>query len=306
MAKGRDRPRVASCEEFVSHQAVGNICLSFHWIPNHSTSLSKGNRYCWWFYAMFVYIVHALQLLSTYIIIYSSISVTVLHSFDGLAILYANILFVITCEYLFTFFEFRLRKWFHYLFFLVAVMISFRLNLLRNGEKNLLYQVLFCWFNARCFSSSVDLLTDGGLFDSSILVRLSYLFYLPPSFFGPFYHYSDYAPQVSFINLKSFNSNIVLFIVETTWSFIVVNQNQPDHYQNNQDNSYFILGLCFRRSFASFSFLFILSVLHLSTSTVRFLEFGRLWLLIDHFVLCQIFDHIWNATSFKWARWIRW
>lgn len=129
---------------------------------------------------------------------------TILHSLDGLLILYANILFVITCEYLFAFFEFKLRKCFHYLFFLATVTISFKLSLLHNNEKNLLFQVLFCWFNARCFSSSVDLLTDGGLFGTSILIRLSYLFYLPPSFFGPFYHYSDYVPQVNFFKLETF------------------------------------------------------------------------------------------------------
>lgn len=110
-----------------------------------------------------------------------------------LILVYVNIITILVLEYSLRHFRFAFKQLIPYALFMTTVAVIHKIDAHEDREKKLLIQVAFSWLNAKCLSSTVD---RQGAMPASFKTHLAYLFYFPAFFFGPIYHYSDFATMV--------------------------------------------------------------------------------------------------------------
>lgn len=143
-----------------------------------------------------------MQYCSIFIILYSTIVIGYLLSMKYLLLIYLNILIVLLLELLCINFNVKFKRIVHYVFFLFSITLIHKLDFISNKEQNLLIQVSLAWLNAKLLSFSIDFYDNDcgkNSISHSIDIRLAYLLYFPPFFFGPIYHFCDFKKSVSIL-----------------------------------------------------------------------------------------------------------
>ena len=151
--------------------------------------------------------------LPLFIILYSSFILSYLLSLRFLLLILINIGAIFILEFFVLYFGSNInRRWLripHYIIFAYSLAIAHRLEFVTaDHEQNFLIHVSFSWLNAKLLSCSIDLY-DSEYFDDQkkswrfTLIRLAYLLYFPPFFFGPIYNFDDFHKSVchQFIDL---------------------------------------------------------------------------------------------------------
>lgn len=145
-------------------------------------------------------IVSLVKFCSLFIILYSTIVIGYFLSIKYLLLIYLNILFVYLLEFFCLNFNVKhFNRIIHYAFFVFTISMMHKLDFISNKEQNLLLQVSLAWLNAKLLSCSIDFYDENNWKNSifnSIDVRLAYLLYFPPFFFGPIYHFHDFEKSV--------------------------------------------------------------------------------------------------------------
>lgn len=129
-----------------------------------------------------------------------------------LSLIFINIGAIFILEHFIRYFGRNIdRRWLripHYIIFSFLVAIAHRLEFVAaDREQNFLIHVSFSWLNAKLLSCSIDAY-DGEHYDDQkrtwrfTLIRLAYLFYFPPFFFGPIYNFDDFYKSVCYFSIE--------------------------------------------------------------------------------------------------------
>ena len=109
---------------------------------------------------------------------------------------------------------------FHYLLFTVCLVAN---NLyhadLQNFEVNLLFNLSVSWLNAKLLSAALDSRKEKkGLL---ILPKLAYLLYYPSFFFGPIFHFEDFARALGSVGKTRSNPFKISLLLRTFfWALV--------------------------------------------------------------------------------------
>ncbi|KAH9414056.1 protein-cysteine N-palmitoyltransferase Rasp [Dermatophagoides pteronyssinus] len=163
------------------------------------------------------------QYLPLFIILYSSFILSYLLSLRFLLLILINIGAIFILEFFVLYFGSNInRRWLripHYIIFAYSLAIAHRLEFVTaDHEQNFLIHVSFSWLNAKLLSCSIDLY-DSEYFDDQkkswrfTLIRLAYLLYFPPFFFGPIYNFDDFHKSIENLITNS-NTRPILTIIE--------------------------------------------------------------------------------------------
>lgn len=233
-----------------------------------------------------------------FIILYSSFILSYLLSLKFLSLILINIGAIFILEYFIHHFgSTRWSRILHYIIFACSIAIAHRLEFVAdNREQDFLIHVSFSWLNAKLLSCSIDLY-DGKHYDDQkkswrfTFIRLAYLFYFPPFFFGPIYNFDDFHKSVCHhFNINLIITLIKLFLFWIDWKLEYKFQRKAIH-QNCSTFSLHTMGLNFG-NYSTFHLFIIVSVLHLYRRYVWFMESLWSWLFFDGFIFSKIFYYL--------------
>ncbi|UXI16755.1 uncharacterized protein NH340_JMT02698 [Sarcoptes scabiei] len=153
------------------------------------------------------------QLLPWFICIHSTIILIIFLSLQFVFIIYVNIFIVIFIEnFCDKFLSIAVKKSICYFIFITSLLVVHNFDsFVPDHQQNLLIQVSFSWLNAKLLSLALDSIEEyprTKTFDS-ILLKLAYLMYFPPFFFGPIYHFDDFSKSMRLLS-RDFEAKVIV------------------------------------------------------------------------------------------------